>query len=255
MKVWVSSLVLCTLLCGAASNIAAQTHAVVLIDRSFSMIGRCDGVVAPATADVNAFFTANPSGRMVVIPFNGIYSCYIPFPGTSGRLGGQADALAELALLSSGPPVPSCGGETPLAECMCYTADFWRSITPGPTYLYLHTDGGENSSAGIFCAGPSDADGVPPWDVGSYQALILDALIAGNIVTYVTYYGPGIVVPSSKTVSLENGLASDVNPDYEFLVDVAAQTGGSFTYITDEGPVEAQTSTWGTLKSSYERQE
>ncbi|AKF85500.1 hypothetical protein MFUL124B02_13215 [Myxococcus fulvus 124B02] len=138
------------------AHLGPNRYGLILIDRSGSMNTvrsstnntRCYDSVKQAGIELEKLFDPSGADRTHVAVWT--------FTGTeitkrTTAPVGKVEAQAAIDLLKN----ETCAGDTPLAESMCFAIDYLSALDPGfATYLYIGTDGYENSSDGP-CTGPS----------------------------------------------------------------------------------------------------
>lgn len=208
-------------------NAEAQQRGLILIDRTGSMTvvratgnTRCKDATTQAKLDIAAYFNEHPTGRVAVWTFSGI--------APTDLTGGYVTQSVAMGAVNSLPP-EGCTGATPLAESICAAAASLSSTGATSRVLYVNSDGGENNSDGA-CAGPSDADGLAPWDPGSWQAQAI-ASVTGNAVVNARFWGAG-ATPQLLT-DVETGGGRTILADSHFFQALSNQTGGTYTFIGD----------------------
>jgi hypothetical protein len=177
-------LCVCVLACLAASGAFAETQAILLLDRTGSMLElrasgntRCADALAQAKLDVKTFFRLNPEAdgsRIQIWTFSEV--------GVFPRTGyvGQSDALAALNRSDLAPD--GCVGRTPLADALCTTTDQIQGqhleVPVMSREIRLSTDGGENGSRGVCLAQDSSTEGYDcdDYEVPSWQYNVCDNL-------------------------------------------------------------------------------
>lgn len=148
---------------------------------------------------------------------------------------------------------------TPLANSMCAAIDAARGSGTGATttrFLEVFTDGAENNSIGLPCAGPfSVFTNVAPFDAGSWQNLVYLRTtnpLPAIQVDPTLYHDETGAFAFAKKADLEGaklaalgrspastfavGLAAAAT-DVDLFSALAADTGGTFTEVVDTAPV------------------
>jgi hypothetical protein len=141
-------------------------------------------------------------------------------------------------------PAIGCSGLTPLGEALCeihplghMADDESPNVNPGAKLLLL-TDGMDTDSTGT-CAGKDDADGLPPYDVGSWQAptfSLMSGLRRWSLQTV-------LFTPSSGTTSHrdpETGEPVEVPKRVAFLSHLSSAAGGFLGTVADDEPLLAR---------------
>jgi len=174
-----SALVLAFSLIIPAVTAEAARHAIVLLDRTGSMMrvrsttgnSRCKDAKFTAIQDVQDFFAASPPGsNLSVWIFNGSTAQALT------GFGNQAAAIAALNTLQD----DGCDDLTPLADAGCSAIDALRNTFPGAVFpdliLAVSSDGGENNSTGE-CSGPPSFILAPPYADASWHWKVLQKLL------------------------------------------------------------------------------
>ncbi len=239
---------------GALTTAAATAQiqrGVFLLDRSGSMsIGnRCQNSLDALDADLAGFFSDSlVTTEALVVEFTtdlGVYEFNVLGGGWHTALGPAMTAAATST---------SCSGSTHLATAICDSVVMMRAriIAGGlqitcPSYFYVYSDGGENSSSGP-CAGLNDinaavgrcpgdsssSDPVFEFDAGgtnlSWQRLVCNEIDSLNTV-------PGCFVPTIFYATTFNDFAETEAEVFHFLQSQANATGGHRRHIYDNSTV------------------
>jgi len=227
------------LFCLTASIAFAQTEAVLLLDRSGSMLEirnsgntRCADALAQAKLDVRTFFRLNPetSGSRIQI---WTFARAGIFPRSN--FVGQAEALASLDELTP----DGCAGETPLATALCRLADHlqadYLAVPVVDRELWLSTDGGHNYNVGECSGADSGTEGsnCDDYETGSWQHNVCDNLRTQpqQVVVNVRFWeAGGAFGVDSETGEPLNRIAASDPVFFDFL---AQSSGGTYTSMED----------------------
>ncbi|MCP3061153.1 VWA domain-containing protein [Myxococcus sp. K38C18041901] len=216
------------------AHLGPNRYGLILIDRSGSMNTvrtstgntRCYDSVKQAGVELNNLF--DPSGadrtHVAVWTFTGTEVTKL----TTAPVG-KVEAQAAIDTLIG----KTCSGDTPLAESMCFAIDYLSALDPGfTTYLYIGTDGYENSSDGA-CAGPSGSTA----DLASWHGKVFkkanDSLVKTSTSFWVSNtdleLAPGQPQGLARTCS-----ASDPKVcDEQLFNKLATSSGGEYRRAVD----------------------
>ncbi|HUV37165.1 MAG TPA: C1 family peptidase [Patescibacteria group bacterium] len=238
-------------------DIDQTDYFVLLIDRTGSMsASRSTG---PGSRFDLAIEMAHDDAEMIFLEFTDpkVAVMYFDTQGIFVELGFcDEQDLVDDAI----DAVPGPAAATPLGEAMCAAADILlNSPHAGEGYLYVYTDGDENSSTttpvSLVCD-ICDAHSYYPWNINcdpsnpatctAMQLCLSDQLIA-NSVTYARYFGqpigsaaPGDTRdPSGRIVTTGGEPGSDEDfkatalADYAYLQYISEESGGVFSFVCD----------------------
>jgi len=182
----VSAVALAAALLGVGARPAfADEHVMILIDRSGSMM--TDSVTDPTTASrwevakrlaVDAVDTVTAANRTYGLRvFNGTNL------GQSIRALGSSRTSVRNAITGPDPSLGSPSGSTPLSGAICAAIDELIEYLPEEfhdKYLYIFSDGLENSTPTTHeCFGPQSAGGAP-YDFGSWEHKVVNKAQTGD---------------------------------------------------------------------------
>ncbi|WP_299492774.1 VWA domain-containing protein [uncultured Shewanella sp.] len=235
------SLISLALLCSASAlpvlsaTAAVPSYGVLVMDRSGSMMStRTDGQSRCSYSKQEAidkisrfFFNANLNGQLIEVrTFNSANNM-------QSVTGGFVDFVGAMTAMNNLDD-EGCSGSTALAQAMCSAADdlraqFSEEASNGARLrVYGSTDGDENSSPNTPCGGSNWQDEVRSKYTVEVPTVEFNPTIFTGTVSAAVRHLAVIEQDQGKT-----GAISTKSSTFEFLQELAVETGGEIELISD----------------------
>ncbi|MCE9667060.1 VWA domain-containing protein [Myxococcus stipitatus] len=217
-----------------SQDLGPSRYGLILIDRSGSMLTvrdstkntRCYDSIKQAKVELGNLFDPNGADRTHVAVWS--FTDTEVTKHTTAPVG-KAEAEAAIDLVAGVP----CSGNTPLAESMCFAIDYLSSLDPGfTTYLYIGTDGYENSSDGP-CAGPSGTTA----DAASWHGKVFkkanDSLVKTSTSFWVSSTDLELRADSQQLAAVACSATTPLPCDDQLFNKLATSSGGEYRRAVD----------------------